>query len=261
MIDYLGYIMQSLRNELENRNYDPFKFDRESNPNGIKGNLSQFLRPLTEKLEDIAISSVFDSGKMYQSYVTPSFTTKLFNKIHSSDEEFTKFLQDEYGQYEWFKDPRYEENPLAGWMNAWLRDMAKMSQEERKEMFKHKVQLNFNKKNYMRGMSETEYTLSLIAEYFSQGVKDKKRSLAWYRVPMLSNKPSSEFILAPRYTGMNYKNSIVSGFKMIFNQEIQRIMTVQARAKDESIVKIKNFDKNGSKFCFLDFLNNYLTGS
>ena len=47
----------------------------------------------------------------------------------------------------------------------------------------------------------------------------------------------------------------------IFNQELSRIQTVLMRNLDSKDPRfIKNFDKNGKKFCFLDFMNDYLTG-
>jgi len=42
-----------------------------------------------------------------------------------------------------------------------------MPEEERKKLFEHKVQLSFNKKQYMRGMTDSEYAVSVISEYFT----------------------------------------------------------------------------------------------
>ena len=254
MYSALGYIIKSFENNLDNASYEPFKFKAKDS---INGNMREFLKPITEQLEDIAVSAFYDSGKMYQSYVTPSYMSKLMQKFSQKGEAFDKFLTEEFGNQPWFHEGTDIER---GWRNSWLRALA--TDSKTREIFKHKVQLNFNKHNYMRNMSDMEYTLSLFTEYFSEGVNDKQsRVPAWFRVPMLSNKPSSEFIRFYSERGTNYKETITDGMMDIFNQELSRIQTVLMRNLDSKDPRfIKNFDKNGKKFCFLDFMNDYLTG-
>lgn len=254
MYSALGYIIKSFENNLDNASYEPFKFKAKDS---INGNMREFLKPITEQLEDIAVSAFYDSGKMYQSYVTPSYMSKLMQKFSQKGEAFDKFLTEEFGNQPWFHEGTDIER---GWRNSWLRALA--TDSKAKEIFKHKVQLNFNKHNYMKNMSDMEYALSLFTEYFSEGANDKQsRVPAWFRVPMLSNKPSSEFIRFYSERGTNYKETITDGMMDIFNQELSRIQTVLMRNLDSKDPRfIKNFDKNGKKFCFLDFMNDYLTG-
>lgn len=254
MYSALGYIVKSFENNLDNASYEPFKFKAKDS---INGNMREFLKPITEQLEDIAVSSFYDSGKMYQSYVTPSYMSKLMQKFSQEGEAFDKFLTEEFGNQPWFHEGTDIER---GWRNSWLRALA--TDSKAREIFKHKVQLNFNKHNYMKNMSDMEYTLSLFTEYFSEGANDKQsRVPAWFRVPMLSNKPSSEFIRFYSERGTNYRETITDGMMDIFNQELSRIQTVLMRNLDSKDPRfIKNFDKNGKKFCFLDFMNDYLTG-
>lgn len=254
MYSALGYMIKSFENNLDNASYEPFKFKAKDS---INGNMREFLKPITEQLEDIAVSAFYDSGKMYQSYVTPSYMSKLMQKFSQKGEAFDKFLTEEFGNQPWFHEGTDIER---GWRNSWLRALA--TDSKAREIFKHKVQLNFNKHNYMRDMSDMEYTLSLLTEYFSEGANEKQsRVPAWFRVPMLSNKPSSEFIRFYSERGTNYKETITDGMMDIFNQELSRIQTVLMRNLDSKDPRfIKNFDKNGKKFCFLDFMNDYLTG-
>lgn len=254
MYSALGYMIKSFENNLDNASYEPFKFKAKDS---INGNMREFLKPITEQLEDIAVSAFYDSGKMYQSYVTPSYMSKLMQKFSQKGEAFDKFLTEEFGNQPWFHEGTDIER---GWRNSWLRALA--TDSKAREIFKHKVQLNFNKHNYMRDMSDMEYTLSLFTEYFSEGANEKQsRVPAWFRVPMLSNKPSSEFIRFYSERGTNYKETITDGMMDIFNQELSRIQTVLMRNLDSKDPRfIKNFDKNGKKFCFLDFMNDYLTG-
>lgn len=255
----LGYIVKDLDKALQAQNkgtlkeYDPFKFGTE---NSIGGSLRNLLTPITDKLEDTAVNAFYDSGKMYQSYITPSFMTKLMNKFRQEGQAFEDFIMDEYGSSEWFKFPNGDVD--KGWRNEWLRILAK--DENARKVFDHKVELNFNKHNYMRNMSDAEYTLSLITEYFAESTDSNTNMVpAWFRVPMQSNKPSSEFIKFYSYRGEGYKNSIVYGLHNMFLQELSRIQTVRMRNMDKKDAGfIKNFDTNGRRFNFLPILNNYL---
>lgn len=244
----------SAQHKGEMKDYNPFAFGTKF---GINGSLRNFLTPITDKLEDTAVNAFYDSGKMYQSYVTPSFMTKLFNKFRQEGQAFEDFILNEYGSSEWFKFGAGDGDITKGWRNEWLRLLAR--DENARKMFDHKVELNFNKHNYMRNMSDAEYTLSLITEYFSENAKVEDRVPAWFRVPMQSNKPSSEFIKFYSYRGDDYKDAIVNGLHNMFLQEISRIQTVLRRnmSKDDSGF-IKNFDTNGRKFCFLPVFNSYL---
>ena len=268
MTKTLGFMVKSLdaaRDE-QNRNagkpnakpYNPFAFGAD---NSIGGTLRNFLTPITDTLEDTAISAFYDSGKMYQSYVTPSFMTKLMNKFRLEGQEFEDFIMKEYGSSEWFKSAKNQWDVNRGWRNEWLRLLA--TDENAREVFDHKVELNFNKHNYMRNMSDAEYTLSLITEYFAEtGQKSQAMVPAWFRIPMLSNKPSSEFIKFLSYRGANYKDEIIYGLHQMFNQELSRIQTVNMRNHSKNDPDfIKNFDTNGRKFNFLPFLNQYLDKS
>lgn len=254
MFSALRYITNSLEKNLDNITYEPFKF---GSRDSINGNTREFLKPITDHLEDIAVSAFYDSGKMYQSYITPSYTSKLFQKFGQTGKAFDDFIMAEYGNMPWFHTGT---NIERGWRNAWLKALA--TDSKAREIFKHKVQLNFNKHNYMRNMSDMEYALSLFTEYFSENASDKQtRVPAWFRVPMLSNKPSSEFIRFYSERGINYRETLTNGFKMIFDQELSRIQTIEMRNLSKKDPRfIKNFDTNGKKFMFLDFMNEYLTG-
>lgn len=254
MYSALQYIIKNLEKNLDNKTYDPFTFRAEGS---IIGNTREFLRPITEYFENNTIAAFYDSGKMYQSYITPSYTTKLFQKFGLSGKAFDDFITKEYCCTEWFHTGNDIEK---GWKNEWLREL--VTSNNARQVFKHKVQLNFNKRNYMKNMNDKEYILSIITEYFSEFSKESQsRVPAWFRVPMLSNKPSSEFIRFYSERGFNYKDILVDKFKMIFDQELSRIQTVELRNKSKGDFGfIKNFDTNGRKFNFLDFMNKYLTG-
>lgn len=251
----LFHIDNTLTKNRDNKEYDPFEFK-----GGIKGNLSAAIAPFIANLEDVAVSSFYDNGKTYQSYVTPSYLTKFMQKMKLRGEEFDAFVESEFGKFGWFKNEQ-------GWRHPWLRAIVekgdrgfKVNGVDYRDILSHHVQLNFNKKGYMRQMSPAEYTMSVMSEFFSYNGESKDPvTLAWYRVPMLSNKPSSEFIRFTRYADLaTYKENVLNDIMDVFFQELSRIQTTKARNKvypKGSPEFIKNLDKNGSKFNFLPYLN------
>lgn len=270
MTTKLSFIVKSLDNavtkskaEKENptpdyTGYKPFEFRAENN---ILKSVADFIEPVTNKLEDTHNSSVYDSGKMYQSYVTPSFMTLLMNKFSDSKVKANnleqEFITDFYGKSEWFRTQGSRAG--LGWRNEMLRELA--TSPLAREKFEHKVQLNFNKHNFMRNMTPQEYTLSLIAEYFAEGndIDSTGRALSWYKIPMESNKPSAEFIKFYSYRGETYKENVIRDLAKMFLQELSRIQTVRMRNKVKGQEDfIENFDTNGKTFCFLPFFNEYL---
>lgn len=264
MTEKLGFLVKDLDKALKDQKngdlkvYNPFKFKGKY---AIDTTLRNFLTPITEVLEDTAINAFYDSGKMYQSYVIPSYWSMLMNKFNLNGHQFEDFIRENYAFSEWFRDKKAGIDLQKGWRNEWLRRL--VTDENARKIFSHKVELNFNKHNYMRNMTDAEYTVSMIAEYFAESTNiAEDQAPSWYRVPMQSNKPSSEYIRFYSYRGDKYKDSIVYGLTKMFLQELSRIQTVNMRnLSKEDPEFIKNFDTNGRKFCLLPVFNNYLEDS
>ena len=144
LVQNLQTLRTYLDNEKLNKQYNPFDFKAN---NSIISTLQNILKPITYIMDDYAVTQFFESGNMRQSNVIPSFMTKLFSKMQLPQVEFEKFVEQEYGQFDWFYDKK-----LKKYKNEWLSRLVRMPEEERKKLFEHKVQLSFNKKQYMRGM-------------------------------------------------------------------------------------------------------------
>ena len=240
----------------ENKNYDPFKFKGE---NSIDGHVRGFFSPIAEVMQDTGNNAFYDNGKMYQSYIVPSYMTRLMNTFHQEDmRTFQEWMFDEWGSSEFFKITKNGPGYMyKGWRNMWMQKL--FQDKDMRFIMDHKVELNFNKHNYMRNMSDAEYTLSVLAEYVSEPSVNGWDT-AWYRIPIQSNKPSSDFIRFIAFKNPDtYKANIMEGLHSVYLQELDRISTVRARnlSKDDPAY-IKNFDEQGRKFCFLPVLNNYL---
>lgn len=260
MVEKLHFIAHDLSSAIEmyedkGKSYDPFKY---KGGHDIGTAVQNFMAPIASILEDTTINAFYDSGKMYQSYVIPSFTTKLFQKFtKTTNENFDKFMEEEYGKSEWFGHKEWE--LLAGkevthYNVPWLKAMV-----DYRQLLDHRVQLNFNGHNYMRNLTDPEYALSVISEYFSEE-QIRGKEVGWFRIPMESNKPSEEFIRFVAYKDQShYKEAIVNDLYDMVLMEISRIQTVIMRNKskgDEGF--IKNFDTNGRQFNFFPFLNDYI---
>ena len=230
----------------DNGNYNPFAFSRDVRADSVYGYLKDFLSTITESVEDTMESSFYEAGKMRQSYQLPAYITKLFGKLQGNGELFRTTLETEFMPYEWF----YKDGV---WKNSMLRDIATKSPEERKELLVYKRNLKFGKDQYMRGMSQERYGLSVLTEFAA--AKDVNGvPVAFYRIPIQSNKASSDFVSFYRYTD---KRSILDNLMLTFGQELSRMQTVILRDKHKGDKDfIENFDESrGRQFCFLDFLN------
>lgn len=224
ILSEVNYLLDTLLKNKDSMEYNPVEKGTEGN---IYGNYRNIVKILSDYIQDSIESSTYENGKMYYSFVTPSYMGKLVSNLKDSindPNKFGNFMQSEYGRYRFFKDG-------DDWKNVWLEQLNNSS--EARQRLDYKAQLSYDKTGYT-DLSELGYTLSLIQEYFY----DKKGKLAWYRLPILANKPSSEFIRFTRYSGKTYKRYIRNGLKKVFDQELMRIKTVLERSINHDISKI-----------------------
>lgn len=283
----LGVINDTISKNVNNAEYDPFTYSKDKG--GIRSNFMRFFEKVTDFYEDEAVTSFYEGGKMRQSYLLPSFLTMFTNKFHLEEAAFNRFLADEFNTefmrntlLDDLSDEELRDAVKKGWNIVWLQHM--MSDTKKRLNFKCKTSLTFNGKTYMRGMSEEEYALAMITEFFGENSKETDPLfLANFRVPIESNKPSAEYITFYARGGAFFKEDLVGDFLKVFNQEISRIKTVLLREKSrkQSLARLKeryekgditaqqykalvysinqeaitNFDSRGKKFVYLDFLN------
>ena len=230
MLEQMTYMFDILLSKKGAVDYNPLLKEEEKN---IYGNYKSIIGFMSKYIQDSIESSCYENGKMYYSFTTPSYMGKLILNLKDAIgnyDKFESFMEDNYGSYRWFKDED------GSWNNPWLELLN--SSETYRQNLEHKVQLSFDNTNYT-DLSELGYTRSLMSEYFYD---TSKKKWAWYRVPMLSNKPSSEFIRFTRYSGRNYQKTIKRGLRKILNQEILRFKAVLERSVNPDIETIKNFD-------------------
>lgn len=243
----LDYILEAFTTQGTNKDVKPYNPLLKDSQNNVYSNYKNIVKKLSKYIQDDIESSTYENGKLYYSFNTPSYLQGLIKSLSNAADnidKFENFIENNYGSYRWFR------NNDGTWNTPWL-DLITKNPGMRSAL-QHKVQLSFEsnngKKTGYEDLSELGYTLSILNEYFY----DKTRKWAFYRVPTLSDKPSSEFIKFKRYN-INYKRDITEGLKSVFNQEIMRIKTVLERAAllansiegQDNIQAIKNFDADG----------------
>ena len=282
ILKQVSYITKTLLDNKERTDYNPML---KGEQHSTYSNYKNILKIVGPYIEDAVEASVYENGKMYYSFNTPSFLQKeikrLNNSLGKSEGEYAQYLEDNYGKYNWFKG-------AGGWRTPWL-DMISRDADARINL-DHKVQICADKTDF-RDLSPFGYAVSIMQEYFAE------KNYAWYRVPLLSNKPSNEFIHFKKFTRSNsgrvpYKVTITDYLSDIALQELIRIKSVIENINSASATKIKNFDvsqkildehpeivqkvkakqaltgkdseiliESGANFKFFPFLNDYLFGN
>ena len=256
--------LQTMFNEFDKVDIEYDEAGEEKRPDIYKiaqSRYNQIATTIATITEDAIESSVFENEKSYYSHLVPSYLGKTLKKLKNSMNDmsrFNKFIEEEFKKAQWF----YKDGDFR---LEWLRQLADQTSEgkDARDLLDHKILLNFNKVNYS-DLSEMDYTLALINEFFS----DEKANSAWYHVPIMSDAPVGEFIKFKRFTDRNtpkvnsiargYKDLLLDQFVELATQEIDRMWMINERSKDNSILKVKNFDTKGTKFQFLPALNQHL---
>lgn len=224
---------------------------------------------LADVTEDAIESNVRENGKSYYSHVNPNYLGKLIKNLKNvmnDPDRFNRFIQEEFGIYEWF----YKKGE---WLNDWLDQL--VNHPELRKGLNHKILLNSGKVE-CKDWDDLEHVVTLLTEYWGDPDTQSSTKYAWYHVPMLSDSGSAEFIRFIKYTsdnssGRSYDDIILDKLVNLVTQEYNRILLVEKRAAmyksgDKRYEPIANFDIvynkddsiksiGGAEFKFLPALN------
>lgn len=206
---------------------------------------------LISKESGLEMESVsYEAGKLYYSYVLPSYLGRFTDDItakNMTDEEYEEYLQREYLQYPWF----YKNNKIRC---RWLKRLK--SSSNARQNFEHVTSLHYMGTEYS-SKSPVEYIASMMQMYFF----DDNKKWAYYRVPIMSNKPAEDYIKFDRISRDKYpkfQEVIINYLWDVFMMEVDRIQAVaQRKERCTDDQKISSFDTNGSRFVILDYLQDY----
>ena len=237
LMEKLKHILNTLSKNIKTEAYNPLLKGEQDN---LYSDYKAIVELFSKYVQDGIEAATYENGKMYYSFQTPSYMGKLVTNLKDALGNPTKwedFMEENYGKYRWFKDPTTGE-----WYNEWLNLLEK---RKYREALEHKVQLSFDGTDY-KDLSELGYTLSLMSEFFydNKGKKGESADWAWYRLPILSNKPSSEFIKFKRYNLFSRldNRALMRGLTNTVEQEILRMKTVLERAAKSRNALIDKWD-------------------
>lgn len=212
--------------------------------------------------DDDVEDSTYENGKSYYSHNKPSYCKKIINRLKNvrelSNEEYKKFIHEEYELDPWF----YNEKTGTEY-NVWI-ELLKNDPNMR-NLLDHKVVLHSNKVEYDK-WDDLDTLIALYSEYNAgTGLEETSGPFAWYHMPVLSDATSAEFIKFIKYTGSDYQEQIIKNFRRLINQEVRRISRVNERyekIKNKELKPIANYDRTdssigGAEFKFLPALNTY----
>lgn len=212
--------------------------------------------------DDDVEDSTYENGKSYYSHNKPSYCKKIINRLKNvrelSNEEYKKFIHEEYELDPWFYDEK-----TGTEYNVWI-ELLKNDPNMR-NLLDHKVVLHSNKVEYDK-WDDLDTLIALYSEYNAgTGLEETSGPFAWYHMPVLSDATSAEFIKFVKYSGLDYQKNIIENFRRLVNQEVRRISRVNERyekIKKRELKPIANYDRTessigGAEFKFLPALNIY----
>lgn len=212
--------------------------------------------------DDDVEDSTYENGKSYYSHNKPSYCKKIINRLKNvkelSNEEYKRFIHEEYELDPWFYDEK-----TGTEYNVWI-ELLKNDPNMR-NLLDHKVVLHSNKVEYDK-WDDLDTLIALYSEYNAgTGLEETSGPFAWYHMPVLSDATSAEFIKFVKYSGLDYQKKIIENFRKLVNQEVRRIGRVNERyekIKDKELKPIANYDRTessigGAEFKFLPALNIY----
>ncbi len=209
----------------------------------ISGYIERLLVLIDKEEGNAYIPNTSLGRKKYFSYVVSSKLNRIIEKLKKGD--FS-----EYEKYNgWFVKERNSfsgevERYYSGWLDLLWNGSGFSNKLE------HAVLLADRNVEY-RDKNRFSLLSSILHCFFYA----PNSQYGWYRVFVLSNKPSEEYIRFVKFTNRRIESEI----KNTFLQECNRIAAIKERRKaikNNEEIKIKNYDDNGDKFHFLKMLNN-----
>lgn len=184
--------------------------------------------------------SVYDGGKSRMTYTEPTALQTLIETLGNVNPDFTfeDALREKYGKYAQFVNDN-------GYISSWLEELS--ADTELQDWIKHVIRTTFDDTTYLE-QNDAQYALSLMLDYASPRIKNSPHSvgtklpLAFFRVPIMSDKNSSESILFKTYA-LKYndneaeleemKDTIADKMHQFFLQEIKRMRSIYEQLWNE----------------------------
>ena len=176
-----------------------------------------------------------NSGKMYNSYTTPTYLQTLLDKLSGIEvENYDEMIYEEYLKDKFFKY-NYVVNRLADYPEA-------------RELLDYKEILTFQDKEFKEWTEKDKYTMQL--DEFK-----KEEDSAWYRIPLAGEIKRAGYY---RFDKINDDAKLNVLFRDLVKQEHERIKETERweeESKKSPIAPVDKIIKNGKRFHYLPALN------
>lgn len=191
--------------------------------------------PVYENAPYVQSLSLHYNKKNYQRYVSPNYVGTLINRMtdeeHFSYEEIRQFIDDKFMNNAFYYYTDNDGNKK--FVNRFMEELYKGWFDRKK--IRHFIEVNTLGKQY-KDMGDSMYILSLLSEYKIFNNTHDDENYANFPLPILADKPSSEFISMRKYSfkwdAEKSKNAIIDNSKGYLYEELARISTVIAMLKN-----------------------------
>lgn len=234
--DYERLIVSALK-ELRDRRDDFISIEKVSPLYSLYHNIFLGMQLNANKYSSL---SVFSKGKNYQRFVAPNYVGMILNRMtdekHFSDEQIKKYIED---TFMWNSLYGYKRND-GEWVfyNPFLEALYNNTHNIRTNI-EHSLETSAFGRKYS-DLSDRNYFTSLLSEYYSFSNDSYKVQYCRIPLPVLSDKPASEFISMPRLRFIkgdiedNAKNRIIENSIGYLYLDVKRIASTIAMLKNKA---------------------------
>nr|DAG99739.1 MAG TPA: hypothetical protein [Crassvirales sp.] len=181
-----------------------------------------------------------NSGKMYNSYTTPTYLQTLLDKLSGIEvENYDEMIYEEY-----LKDGFFKHNYV-------VQQLARKPEDgglESRELLDYKEILTFQDKEFKEWTEKDKYTMQL--DEFK-----KEEDSAWYRIPLAGEIKRAGYY---RFEKITDDKKLYELFRNLVKQEHERIKETERweeESKKSPIAPVDKIIKNGKRFHYLPALN------
>jgi hypothetical protein len=181
-----------------------------------------------------------NSGKMYNSYTTPTYLQTLLDKLSGIEvDNYDEMIYEEYLKDKFFK------------YNYVVQQLARKPEDgglESRELLDYKEILTFQDKEFKEWTEKDKYIMQL--DEFK-----KEEDSAWYRIPLAGEIKRAGYY---RFEKITDDKKLYELFRNLVKQEHERIKETERweeESKKSPIAPVDKIIKNGKRFHYLPALN------
>lgn len=219
-------------------------------------NIADALAISTEAYNQASFNGIANNKRF--SYSAPDMISTISAKLTGARtvEEAQKYLIEEYGQYDFFRNYKGE------WKNGLLEDL--FEDPDVRANFITKNILGFNDRsenNAIGRVKDAIFMKGLMTSAFAaEGKTRDGNGYMWVRNPLFSDVDALVLIKTKAYNKADFKEKILSRFAKLLEQEIERILYVYKTLDDPNVPRIEFFNdrginSRGCQFCYFPELN------